>query len=218
MPSKWRVRKVFRPLVLAVAGRLAKAGMTPNQATGTMLACSIAAMAWFLLVPWYYPACIGFGALVFLAGIMDGVDGSIARLRGMQTRFGAVLDSTTDRVSDALVFLAPAIRDLARADVVQGGWLNVPLLDLVPAWTWSFLLFTGAYMTSYVRARVALADPAVDTDVGLLGRSERLLALVIGSMLALPWLTVIVLCVLANATSVHRLAMAKRAITEPPAS
>jgi CDP-diacylglycerol---glycerol-3-phosphate 3-phosphatidyltransferase len=86
------------PFRLALAG-LSKTGIRPWQLTLASLATNIVA-GWFLLegerlVP---------GFLLLLAGLFDVFDGSVARLRGEDSRLGAFLDSMFDRVSDAVVF------------------------------------------------------------------------------------------------------------------
>ncbi len=215
MPSKWRVRRVFRPLVLGIARGLARAGMSPNGATGLVMLLSFAVFFYELLLPlpvtWL--TGLGFALLVFVTGIMDGVDGAIARQTGKQSKFGGVLDSTVDRVSDALVFCAPAFRDLLARDVVNGQLVWLPGLDFIPLWFWSIILVIGAYLTSYVRARTTLADATVDTDVGALARSERLLCVVIGTACGVQWMTIIFLAIFTNVTAIYRLNAARNGLT-----
>ncbi len=216
MPSRWRVRRVFRPVVLGIARGLARAGLSPNGATGLVLLLSFAAFFYEVLLPlpvtWL--TGLGFALLVFVTGIMDGVDGAIARQTGKQSKFGGVLDSTVDRVSDALVFCAPAFRDLLVSDVVNGQLAWLPGLDVIPLWFWSTFLVIGAYLTSYVRARTTLADATVDTDVGALARSERLLCVVIGTACGAQWITIIALALLTNVTAIHRLRVARNGLAQ----
>jgi CDP-diacylglycerol---glycerol-3-phosphate 3-phosphatidyltransferase len=92
-------RAVFAwPFRFALAG-LHRAGVRPWHLTIASLATNVVA-AWLLLrgdrlVP---------GLLLMLGGLFDVFDGSVARLRGEDSRFGAFLDSMLDRVSDAVVF------------------------------------------------------------------------------------------------------------------
>lgn len=173
-----------------------------------MLLCSLAAMIYLVLVPLnYFTTCI-FGILVFWTGLMDGVDGSIARMTSMQTKFGGILDSTLDRASDAIIFFAPALRQLLREDLVTSTWLDILVL-YNPIWIWSIIAVIGSYITSYVRARSTVADPAIDMDVGLLGRSERLFLLVIGTFMNLVPLFLMIIAILSNGTAIYRLFKAK---------
>lgn len=201
MPSRWRVRKIFKPLVIKMAQGMVKIGMKPNQATMTMLGCSIIALASVLLFQGFHIAIRIYGALVFIAGLMDGVDGSIARITGKVTRFGGILDSSVDRISDAIVFMGPALREFCHGDFSTGSLMPLPWLYIIPTWTWVAILLIGAYMTSYTRARAELAKPGIDMDVGLLGRSERLILIVIGSMLNMldVFLPIIATCALGTA-------------------
>nr|MDO8110825.1 CDP-alcohol phosphatidyltransferase family protein [Candidatus Sigynarchaeota archaeon] len=205
MPSRFRLRLVFKPLVAVVAKGMARRGITPNQATGFMCLFSIACLAYFLLVPLNWATMIGWAALVFVTGVMDGVDGAIARSMNLKTRFGGVLDSSMDRISDAVIFFTPAMRELLLGDLVASSWLRIPFLEIVPFWAWSLLLVMGAYMTSYLRARVTLAEPTTDVDVGLLGRSERLFIVVVASACNVVPLSVIVLSILTNLTALFRI-------------
>ena len=212
MPSRFRLRVVFKPLVVGTARCLARLGVTPNQATGIMLTFSIACVVYFLLVPMNWVMVIGFGILVFITGVFDGVDGAIARLTNAKTHFGAVLDSSMDRISDPLIFFVPAVRELLAGDVLSASWLRVPFLWVVPLWAWSFALVIGAYMTSYVRTRATLADPSLDADVGLLGRSERLFMIVIASVVNVLPFIIVILAILANITAVFRINDVKKSL------
>ncbi|HEX8004300.1 MAG TPA: CDP-alcohol phosphatidyltransferase family protein [Mycobacteriales bacterium] len=71
---------------------------------------------------------------ILLSGAADGLDGAVAAVRGRATTFGAVLDSTADRVADLALLLGPALRVRdARAALVAAG--------------------AGTFLLEYVRAR-----------------------------------------------------------------
>ncbi len=210
MPSRFRLRVVFRPLVQGLAKVLARLGCTPNQATGIMLASSIASLAFFLVMPLCWSSMIAYALLVFFTGVMDGVDGAIARSTGQKTRWGGVFDSTMDRYSDAMIFFTPAARDLLEGDVVASSWLGLPGVGLVPLWAWAMALVLGSYMTSYVRARTTLADNSVDVDIGMFGRSERLFIVVVAAACNVLPIAIVVLAVLTNITAIYRVAGARR--------
>ncbi|MCK4238818.1 MAG: CDP-alcohol phosphatidyltransferase family protein, partial [Candidatus Lokiarchaeota archaeon] len=76
MPSKFRLRYIFRPLINKLAKILGRIGLTPNYATAIMLILSFFCFIFLtvLKIEWL------FGIFVFLVGIFDGVDGAIARL------------------------------------------------------------------------------------------------------------------------------------------
>ncbi|ALL00943.1 CDP-alcohol phosphatidyltransferase [Pyrodictium delaneyi] len=100
---------------------------------------------------------VGLAALLLaVSGLLDALDGAVARLRGEAGPRGAYLDSLLDRVAD----IAYAAGFLA---------LGYPV--------WSVLVFlTGALLTSYARARYeSLAGRSME-GIGLLERSDRLAA------------------------------------------
>ena len=99
-----QIVRARRSLALRVnrlpAELLAKTGLSPNvlTASGLMLAVGV---AWVLSTGRFF---LG-GFLVLLAGAFDLLDGALARASGRSTRFGALLDSTFDRFSEAALFL-----------------------------------------------------------------------------------------------------------------
>ncbi|MEX2680382.1 MAG: CDP-alcohol phosphatidyltransferase family protein [Candidatus Sigynarchaeota archaeon] len=212
MPSKYRLRRVFKPLVQGLARALVKLGCTPNGATIIVLASSIASVVFFLVVPLNWLAMMAYALVVFFTGVMDGVDGAIARTTGRKTRWGAVLDSTMDRYSDAVVFFTPGARELFRGDVISSSWLGLPVVGLIPLWAWAVVLVIGSYITSYVRARATLADPSLDVDVGMFGRSERLFIIVIASVCNVLPLAIVALAILTNMTAIYRVMEARRGL------
>src|SRR5512137_975768 len=146
MPSRFRLRVIFKPLVQRFARGLARLGCTPNQATTIMFSLSIASFVFFIVVPLFWVIMIVYALLVFITGVMDGVDGAIARATGQKTHWGALYDSTMDRYSDALIFFTPAVRELFRGDVISSSWFGLPVVGLVPLWVWSLVLVIGSYM------------------------------------------------------------------------
>jgi CDP-diacylglycerol--glycerol-3-phosphate 3-phosphatidyltransferase len=134
------------------------------------------------------------GGLILVAGIFDLLDGAVARGTNRATRFGALLDSTMDRLSEAVLLFGLL-------------WYYVWQQD---ASTEIILIFTavvGSLCISYVRARAE--GLRLDCEVGIMRRTVRILTLAIGLMLSPfePLLLVALwgLAVLTNMTAVHRL-------------
>ncbi len=100
--SDW-TRRWSGGLLSTLVKPLAALGVTPNALTvaGLLLNAGVAAVLANGYLAWG-------GGLILLAGVFDALDGSLARLTGQQSRFGAFLDSTLDRYSDALVFVGLA--------------------------------------------------------------------------------------------------------------
>lgn len=109
------------------------------------------------------------GLVAVAAALADVFDGALARARGSSGRWGAFLDSTTDRISDAL-FLAPiAWLYGVQPDIPERLDLRVAALALA-ALVLSFLV-------SYARARAE--SLGLDCSVGFAERAERLILLIV---------------------------------------
>jgi len=167
MASKFRVRHIFKPLVKAIASGLSKIGVSPNMATIIMLGFAILS----LISLGFFENLLLFSIFVFTTGIFDGVDGAIARLKGKSTKIGAFLDSTMDRVSEFIIFLA----------LLLYCWNE--LIFLIDMKLIIMISFFCSLMISYSRARAENFFKG-DFDVGLMARSERLFYLVITSIIA----------------------------------
>ncbi len=144
-----------------VAAALARAGFTPNAVTwiGFALTCGAAA-----IIVLGYPLWGGVAMLV--GGVFDMFDGALARHTGRVTVFGGVLDSTLDRLSEAVLLLAVFI------------YANASLLTGLLA----FLALVGSFMVSYIRARAEGAG--LECKVGVFTRPERVGILALGLLLS----------------------------------
>jgi CDP-diacylglycerol--glycerol-3-phosphate 3-phosphatidyltransferase len=147
---------------IAPLGRaLAKAGVTPDMVTilGT-IGATASALVFFTRGSFFT------GTLLVWAFVMfDMVDGAIARQGGLTTRFGAVLDSSCDRIADAAVFGSLAWW-FARHD--HPALLAAALLCL-----------TLGSFTSYVKARAE--GMGMTANVGIAERAERLIIVLVGT-------------------------------------
>jgi len=141
---------------------LVKSRLKPNTLTWIALTISVIA-AWAIATNQFL---LG-GFLVLISGLFDILDGALARLTNQATRFGALLDSTFDRISDAIVFLG-----LLALYIRSGNTLEVVLI---------FLALLSALLTSYVRARAE--GLGVNCPVGLFTRTERVIILALGLLL-----------------------------------
>ncbi|MFX0023009.1 MAG: CDP-alcohol phosphatidyltransferase family protein [Candidatus Hermodarchaeota archaeon] len=169
MPSKFRLRYLFRPLVNLIAKGLLRIRFTPNATTVIMLCFSIIS---FISLGIYHSLPY-FSIFVFITGIMDGCDGAIARLTNRSTKFGGFFDSFMDRISEFFIFLGLYF-------YIQNQLLwNILDMKLV-----ILISFTASIMISYTRARAEVFFKG-DFDVGLMARSERLFYLVIISLISL---------------------------------
>jgi CDP-diacylglycerol---glycerol-3-phosphate 3-phosphatidyltransferase len=150
------------PNVLTTLGLLLTAGATWAVANGHLVAG---------------------GWLLVGGGLMDLLDGSVARGRNRATPFGGFYDSVTDRVADGMIL---------------GGlawWVSSePRLFAL-----AIVALVGAEVTSYVRARAEAID--LRCHIGILERAERAVLLMIG-LLFHQWLLEPVLWLLAVGSTV----------------
>jgi len=107
------------------------------------------------------------GALLILSSACDMLDGAVARLGKLNTRFGAFLDSTLDRYSDFAVFAGIAVHYALASPA------NITFLLL------SMVAFFNASMISYAKARAE--DIIEHCDVGYWQRGERTTAILIAA-------------------------------------
>ena len=176
MPSKLRVRRIFRPVVMAIARPLARAGVRPNTITYFSLLLSLLAALVLIMIK----SSIVFGILVFFCGLFDGVDGAVARERNISSDLGAFTDSVVDKISEVFILGSVAV-----------AYSGTYLLGLSIEW-WVILAIAGWLMTSYTRSRASSLG-VEDLDIGVGARSERLFTLVVFSVLnQLLWGLVIV--------------------------
>jgi CDP-diacylglycerol--glycerol-3-phosphate 3-phosphatidyltransferase len=96
--ARQRVGDGARSAVDPLIRGLARRGVGPNAITLTGFLVVVASCALILTEQWVL------AWLVFLVGTMsDMLDGSVARMTGRSTKFGAFLDSTLDRLAEGLV-------------------------------------------------------------------------------------------------------------------
>lgn len=197
MPSKFRIRGIFRGLVLLIARPVAKAGVRPDSITYVSLLFALFA---FISLPLTQLQLL-FAILVFITGLLDGVDGAVARLNDSATKAGGLIDSVIDKVAETLILVGVAL-----------AFPNTTLLGLsVPMWV--LLAVFGWLMTSYTRAR-AEGLGVSDLDIGIGGRSERLLTLVIFSLVGFVLYGLIVVTIMGICTAAYRLFHYKQQIID----
>jgi phosphatidylglycerophosphate synthase len=187
MPSRLRVRRIFKGLVVSIASPLARKGVHPDTVTYFSLLLAFLAAITLNVTG----SGLIFGVLVFLSGLFDGVDGAVAREREMSSDSGGFTDSVIDKISEILILGSIAIE--YHVDSILG--LTVPL--------WVLLAITGWLLTSYTRARASSLN-VTDLDIGLGGRSERLLILVIFSVIDMLFWGLVIVTLIGLLTAGYR--------------
>ena len=106
---------------------------------------------------------LGGGLLIALSGFFDIIDGAVARNQGSNSQFGSILDSTTDRLTDAFIITG----------IILGEFVT-PFIGI--------LAIIASFSVSYIRAR--MESEGVKGDVGIAERAERLVIIMIGAFLS----------------------------------
>jgi CDP-diacylglycerol--glycerol-3-phosphate 3-phosphatidyltransferase len=157
----------------SVVGLLAKTPLTPNTITWIGFLVTLGAGA--LIVTGHLFAA---GFVVLVAGFFDILDGALARSTNRVTRFGAVLDSTLDRLAEAVLLLGILALFLFTEEK--------PALFTLLSKEWAVLLvgvaLLGSLLVSYVRARAE--GIGLQGEVGIFTRAERVVVLALGLLLS----------------------------------
>ena len=194
MLTDW-ARKTFKGLLEAIAHGFHRIGLSPNQLTllGLLLQAGVA-----IVIASGHLALAGW--LLIGSAVFDAFDGTLARLTGQSSRFGAFLDATVDRYAEVLT-----LGGLLWYFVVGGENQSEILLI--------YAALAGSLLVSYTRAKAESLNIACSE--GLLTRAERVAFLVLGLLFARwqpianwpPFLTWVlwVLALFSNITALQRI-------------
>jgi len=161
------VYKIINPLVKIMI----KAGFTPNTVTTIGLILNIVAASVFIIgaengkrgelsyVGWG-------GALILFAGLFDMLDGQVARLGNMTSKFGALYDSVLDRYSELIMFLGICYYLISHHYFLSS--------------LFGFIALIGSMMVSYTRARAE--GLGIECKTGLMQRPERIIIISISAI------------------------------------
>jgi CDP-diacylglycerol--glycerol-3-phosphate 3-phosphatidyltransferase len=159
-------------------------GLTPNMVTLLGLLGNTVG-AFFLARGEYLRG----GILVAVMTPIDALDGTMARLRGDASDWGAYVDSVSDRYAELIIYGGLLYHFLTVGDV-QGGML-------------AFGAAAGSVLVSYVKARAE--GLGYEARVGLLTRAERYLVLAPALVFGFVYLGLAILAVFANITAIQRI-------------
>lgn len=181
-PFEARVRALTQRVVGRLLGR---SGITPNMLTLIGLALTLVVTATLATGHLLWG-----GALVLLTSVFDMFDGALARATKRNSTFGAFLDSTMDRYSEALIFLGLLLY-----------YQRVPATHYELSFV--YLTIVGSLMVSYTRARAEALG--VECKVGLLARPERVILLSLGLLIGWLHVTLAILALFTNLTAIQRI-------------
>ncbi|MDQ6722041.1 MAG: CDP-alcohol phosphatidyltransferase family protein [Candidatus Dormibacteraeota bacterium] len=173
----------------ALMSALGRVPVTPNQITvvGVALTFIAAVLAAFGYLRWA-------GVVLIFAGTFDILDGALARSSGRSYPYGAFLDSTLDRYSEAAIYIGLAAYFAGTGGPLQR-WL---VLATVTA-------LAGSFLVSYVRARAQ--SLGFTCESGLFARPERVVVTVVGLIFGgvVLYVVVALLAILTNFTALQRI-------------
>ncbi len=200
MFTAW-ARSFFKDFLQLVARFFQRLGVSPNQLTlaGLLLQAGVAVVI-----------ALGYlslgGVLLVFSAVFDAFDGTLARMTGRSSRFGAFFDATLDRYAEALVLFGLLVYITGQPD----SRTEVLLI---------FAAVVGSLLVSYTRAKAE--SLRIPCNKGILTRAERVALLVIGLVLATwqplaalpPVLTIVLwlLAILSNLTAIQRIFAVRKA-------
>jgi CDP-diacylglycerol--glycerol-3-phosphate 3-phosphatidyltransferase len=152
----------YKILQTRIVPKLIDLNLTPNHITCAGLLMSVVAGVCFAYLPF-----LG-GLVTLLTGLLDSLDGALARATGQSRKFGAFLDSVTDRYTELLTYL--------------GIWFYMQRTDAPSAYPLLIMLILfGSLMVSYTRARAeGLGERCMG---GIFQRGERIILLGVAGIL-----------------------------------
>ena len=162
--SRDRIKRIFEPIALGM-GRI---GLTPNGLT--LIGFTITTVGSILVG---LQAWVVGGLIVFIGGVFDMFDGTLARATGQASKLGAFMDSTFDKAGEIIVFLGVI------AGLQAAGAADVPVLVAAAA-------LGASIMVSYARAKsdgLGYSSGMGLAAVGIMPREVRLVIISLGIIL-----------------------------------
>jgi len=172
MPLRDVLQQVIYKVINPFVKMLIKVGLTPNAVTTIGLLLNIGVAVIFIkgaeegnrgdlsYVGWA-------GGLILFAGLFDMLDGQVARLGNMSSRFGALYDSVLDRYSELVMFLGICYYLVGHHYFLSS--------------LFAFIALIGSMMVSYVRARAE--GLGIECKGGLMQRPERVVTIGVTAIL-----------------------------------
>ena len=171
MSTRNKLQQAIYRIINPMVKLLIRAGLTPNMVTTIGLLLNIGVTIIFIsgaeegkrgdlsYVGWA-------GALILFAGLFDMLDGQVARLGNMSSRFGALYDSVLDRYSEMILFLGICYYLVAHHYFLSS--------------LFAFIGMIGGLMVSYTRARAE--GLGIECKDGLMQRPERVILLGVSAL------------------------------------
>ncbi len=179
------LRKISKGVLDPIAGFFLKIGLKPNMVTGLGVILNIVT-AYFLVIDKIQIA----GLILLIGAPLDALDGAMARKRGEPSRYGAFIDSVSDRYAELILL----------------GGLLIHYIDIgnMLACLLAFIAAAGSVLVSYTKARAESLD--FNAKVGILTRVERSIVMIICLLINQPLIALWIIAILANFTAIQRIA------------
>jgi len=177
------LRLWFKWFLDPLAGFLNRLGLTPNMVTGLGLLGNVVGALYLARGDMFTG-----GIWIALMTPVDALDGTMARLRGESSDFGAFVDSVSDRYSELIIYGGLLYHFLQRGEPL-GGLLT-------------FGAAAGSVLVSYVKARAE--GLGYEAKVGLLTRAERYIVLAPSLIFNQLYIGLGIIAIFANITALQR--------------
>ena len=178
--------------------------VTPNMVTIVGLLMHIL-IAYFIIKSQLTAAAI----TLIIFGLFDTLDGELARLQGKESLAGMVLDASTDRMKEVILYSSLAYW------CIHNNYSGFAV--------WAVIAVGSSLTISYVKAKgeSALNDTNISAQVknkmfadGLMRFEIRMFLLVIGLLFSVPAQTVAIIAIISTFTAIQRLAKVVKVVTE----
>ena len=178
------LRWLFKGVLDKIGTFLNKLGIPPNVITSAGLVGNILAGVMIAMGQLFWG-----GIIAMVTAPFDALDGTMARLRNESSRYGAFVDSVTDRYSEFALYSG-----LLVYFIMTGTWQDALLV---------FFAAIGSILVSYVRAKAESLN--FSSKIGLITRVERYFILIPGMILGFPRVSLWILAILSNFTALQRI-------------
>jgi len=197
------IRKNMR-IVARVINRLSGGRISPNTIT-------IIGLATHIPIAWLIATChpIWAAGLLVIFGLFDTLDGELARLQKRASNAGMLLDASTDRFKEVIIYVGVAY--------------NFVVIGRPYATVWAVAACGASLSVSYVKAKgeTAVAGGSLTADEtnrlfqdGLMRFEVRIAVLIIGLLTNQLVIAVAVIAILASVTAIDRLIKISRKIND----
>lgn len=177
------LRRILKGVLDKIGTFLNELGIRPNVITAAGLVGNITAGVMIAMGQLFWG-----GIIAMVTSPLDALDGTMARLRNESSRYGAFVDSVTDRYSEFALYSG-----LLVYFIFEGTWRDALLV---------FFAAIGSVLVSYIRSKAEALN--YSAKIGLFTRVERYFVLIPGIILGFPRISLWILAILSNFTALQR--------------